>query len=93
VNAAIFQITVALGGLGFLVIFMNEMDAEKATRLQRKSVGALFLYTFSMFTLLLPATTRQTYQLGGLVIPPIYVWLEAVLLGFLISITWEVFFN
>lgn len=93
VEAALFQVTVALGGLAFLLLFLDEMDAQEATKLQRKAVGALFLYTVSMFTLLIPATTRRTYTLFAIQIPPLYVLMEGFVLGFMISIVWEVFYG
>lgn len=92
-NPALFQIAIAVAGLGFLLFFLDSMDTENPGSLESKITGALLLYTVSLFSLLIPATTRESYQLLGIYIPPLQVWLEAFTMGFLVSAAWEIFYR
>lgn len=89
-DPAFFQIVIAFTGVGFVFFFLDDFESEKSTSIETKLVGALFMYTLSLFSLLIPATTRQAYNLFGLYVPPIQIWIEAFTMGFLISAAWDV---
>lgn len=86
VQGSVFQLIIGVTGFAFLLLFISVVDEDDPKSLEQKMVGLIFLYTVSMFTLLIPATTRQTYSIGGFQIPPLQVWMEAIILGFMFSI-------
>lgn len=92
-NPAVFQVIIASAGLCFLLLFLDSIDTESPDPLKARLMGALLFYTVSMFSLLIPATTRNSYRFLGLYVPPVQVWLEALTMGFLISAAWKVFYS
>ncbi len=90
---AIFQVAIGIAGLGFVLLFADSIDTSNPDATKAKILGALVFYTLEMFSVLIPATTRQTYNLFGLYIPPLYVWWEALTLGFLVSAMWDIFYK
>lgn len=91
VDPAVFQMIIGFTGFAVLLFFLESMDADNPDSLKAKLMGAFLFYTLSLFSLLVPATTRQTYELFFLHIPPIQVWLEALTMAFLVAAMLEVF--
>lgn len=92
-DPAVFQVAIGVAGLGFVLLFADSLDTENPDRTKVKILGALVFYTLSLFSVLIPATTRQTYNLFGLIVPPLYVWWEGLTLGFLLSVAWDIFYK
>lgn len=93
VQGSVFQLIIGVTGFAFLLLFMSVVDEDDPGSLEQKLVGLIFLYTVSMFTLLIPATTRQSYSIGVVHIPPLQIWMEAIILGFMFSIGRDIVFR
>ncbi|MFB6144314.1 MAG: hypothetical protein ABEJ98_03310, partial [Candidatus Nanohaloarchaea archaeon] len=79
-----FQVVIASMGIVFAITFADSLDMENPDRFKVKMIGILTLYSLSLFSLLVPATTKS-FSLAGVTLPPVQVWFEATILGFLIS--------
>lgn len=91
VSAELFQIAMGISGLFFVLLFADLIDTSRPDSVEAKILGALIFYTLEMFSILIPATTRQTYSIFGIYIPPLHVWWEALTLGFLAAAAWDIF--
>ena len=92
VQAAVFQLAIGLGGFFFVLWFADMLEYEDDNALENKVLGALLLYSTSLFTLLVPAT-MDTMRFLGYAIPPLQVWFEAATMGFLVSAVWDIFYT
>jgi hypothetical protein len=92
-DPASFQIIIGFVGLGFILYFLDSIDGENPENIKAEFLGVLIFYTISIFSLLIPATTRKSFELLGVYIPPIHVWLEAFTMAFLLTIGWKIFYD
>lgn len=87
----VFQFAIGMAGFTAFLFFVDSIESRAPERLKLWLITALGLYTVSIISMLYPGATKTSFVWHGLYVPPFQVWLEAAIMGCIISATWEQF--
>ncbi len=90
-DPSVYQLIIGIIGVMAVLPFLNGLKIDDPDPLKAKVSSALFFFTILVFALLVPESSRQNISFMSLSLPPVVVWLEAFVIGFLISAGYEIY--
>lgn len=91
VESWVFQFAIGMAGFAAFLFFVDSVEQSVPERMKLWLITALGLYTVSIISMLYPGATEVSFVWNGIYVPPFQVWLEAAIMGCIISATWEQF--